>query len=165
MVSGVAGAAAGLAEPPIAASVISGDAVIAWEKIVLLLDVVLVDRDLCLICPDCICLLERLRVLAAELVAVLLLFCLEPWCVEHLLSTVIVPLCLSLMSPWFGVGFGRPAAHLALVLTVPALPISAPGGGCPAPPLFGRFQGCLRKFLAFEGPIWGFCYEIITWGA
>ena len=82
MVSGVAGAVAGLAEPPIAASVISGDAVIAWGKIVLLLDVVLVGRDLCLICPDCICLLERLRVLAAELVAVLLLFGLEPWRVE-----------------------------------------------------------------------------------
>jgi hypothetical protein len=49
--------------------------------------------------------------------------------------------------------------------TVPALPISAPGEGCPAPPLFGRFQGCLRNFLAFEGPIWGFCYEIIIWRA
>jgi hypothetical protein len=49
--------------------------------------------------------------------------------------------------------------------TVPALPISAPGVGCPAPPLFGRFQGCLRIFLAFEGPIWGFCYEIIIWRA
>jgi hypothetical protein len=50
-------------------------------------------------------------------------------------------------------------------ITVPALPISAPGVGCPAPPLFGRLQGCFEFFLAFEGPFWGFCYEIISWRA
>jgi hypothetical protein len=49
--------------------------------------------------------------------------------------------------------------------TVPALPISAPGVGCLAPPLFGRLQGCFGKKLAFEGPFWGFCYEIISWVA
>jgi hypothetical protein len=26
-------------------------------------------------------------------------------------------------------------------------------------------RGVLRFFLAFEGPFWGFCYEIISWGA
>jgi hypothetical protein len=44
------------------------------------------------------------------------------------------------------------------VATVPALPISALGGGGLAPPLFGRLQWCPRFFLAFEGPFWGFCY-------
>jgi hypothetical protein len=39
------------------------------------------------------------------------------------------------------------------------------GGGGLAPPLFGRLQWSPRFFLAFEGPFWGFYYEIISWRA